>query len=359
MGYDQNHANMLTSNRRYDIDWIRVIAIGLLLIYHIAIGFQSWGILFGFITNKKSWESLWVPMSMLNVWRIPLLFFVSGMGVCFSLQNRNWKQLIQERAARILLPFVIGIFLIVPLHTFLWQYNYSFEINYNPHPGHLWFLGNIFSYVVLLSPLLIFLKKHEDGAVVRWTNTIFSTPLGLVFVITASVAEVVLVDPNPYEMYAMTWHGFFLGLLAFLSGFFFVSSGSAFWNMMLKWRWVFLAASVSLYIYRFLQFQMRVPGFQLAIESDLWIFSVLSFAYKYLNRPSSALRYLSQAAYPVYILHMLFLYLGSLVVFRFDISVYVQFILVLIITGVGCFGAYEGIRRVRILRPLFGLSGEI
>lgn len=347
---------MLTSNRRYDIDWVRVIAIGLLLIYHVAIGFQSWGIMIGFIANKKSWESLWVPMTMLNVWRIPLLFFVSGMGVYFSLQNRNWKQLIQERAARILLPFIAGIFLIVPLHTFLWQYYYSFEINYNPNPGHLWFLGNIFSYVVLLSPLLFFLKNHEDRVVVRCIKKIFSTPVGLLLVVAASVMEAVLLDPNPYEMYAMTWHGFFLGLIAFLSGFCFVLSGPPFWHMMLKGRWVFIVAAIGFYVYRFLQFQMRVPDFQLAIESDLWIFSVLSFAFKYLNRPSDTLRYLSQAAYPVYILHMVFLYLGSLVVFSLDVAVYVQFILVLIITVVGCFGAYEGIKRVRVLRPLFGLT---
>lgn len=87
---------MLTTNRRYDIDWLRVIAIGLLLIYHIAIGFQPWGVLIGFIQNNESLESTWIPMSMLNVWRIPLLFFVSGMGVCFAIRKRNWKQLLLE-----------------------------------------------------------------------------------------------------------------------------------------------------------------------------------------------------------------------------------------------------------------------
>jgi hypothetical protein len=39
--------------RRYDIDWLRVIAIGLLLIYHVAIGFQSWGTMIGFIACTK------------------------------------------------------------------------------------------------------------------------------------------------------------------------------------------------------------------------------------------------------------------------------------------------------------------
>ena len=121
---------MQTLNRRYDIDWVRVIAIGLLLIYHIAIGFQPWGIMIGFITNSKPWESLWTPMTMLNVWRIPLLFYVSGMGVYFALQNRNWKELITERVRRILLPFVFGMLCIVPLHIYLFEINYNWKLTY-------------------------------------------------------------------------------------------------------------------------------------------------------------------------------------------------------------------------------------
>jgi len=347
---------MLTSNRRYDIDWVRVIAIGLLLIYHIAISFQRWGIMIGFIANEKPWESLWIPMTMLNIWRIPLLFFVSGMGVYFAIQNRNWKQLLMERAGRILLPFLFGIFLIVPIHTYLWQYYYHFELDYNPNPGHLWFLGNIFLYVVLLSPVFFYLKTNENGKIARWIKSFLSNPFGLLPVIAAFVAEALLVDPNPYELYAMTWHGFFLGLLAFFFGFCFVLSGPSFWNMILKWRWLFFFAAVSLFIYRLVQFQMRVPAYQLAIESNFWIFSVFAFGYRYLNHSSKALNYLSQAAYPVYILHMIFLFLGSFLIFPLDIAVQLQFVLVLLFTVVGCFTFYELIRRVDIIRPIFGLK---
>ena len=67
----------MTTERRHDIDWLRVITIGLLLIYHVAIVFQPWGVLIGFIQSNKELSWLWVVMSMLNVWRIPLLFFVS------------------------------------------------------------------------------------------------------------------------------------------------------------------------------------------------------------------------------------------------------------------------------------------
>ena len=111
---------MIAADRRYDIDWLRVIAIGLLIFYHIGISFQPWGVFIGFIQSETPLESLWVPMSLLNIWRIPLLFFVSGMGVCFAMKKRRWKQLIVERTKRILLPFIFGVLFIVPVHLFIW-----------------------------------------------------------------------------------------------------------------------------------------------------------------------------------------------------------------------------------------------
>ena len=356
----QYYNNMSTINRRYDIDWLRVIAIGLLLLYHTAIGFQRWGIMIGFITNAEPWESLWIPMTILNVWRIPLLFFVSGMGVYFAIQNRNWKQLLKERAARIFIPFVFGIFVIVPIHMYLRQFYYRQQLSYYPDRAHLWFLGNIFVYVIILSPVFFYLKKNETGKFVSRIKKIFSHPLGLLLVIAAFMAEVLLVDPNPYELYAMTWHGFFLGLLAFLFGFLFVLSGANFRNMMLKWRWLFLAVAVSLYSYRLLQVQMSVPDLLLSIESNFWIFSIFAFGYKYLNRPGKSLSYLSQAAYPIYIIHMIFLFLASLLIFPLNIEVHLKFILVLTGTFVGSFIFYEFIiRRINIIRPLFGVENEI
>ena len=347
---------MLTANRRYDIDWVRVIAIGLLLIYHVAIGFQPWGIMIGFITNEKTWESLWIPMQMLNVWRIPLLFFVSGMGVYFAIRNRNWKELLLERAGRILIPFLFGMFVIFPISLFIWQYYYQFDRDYSANPGHLWFLGNIFLYVVVLSPVFFYLKKNEDSQFVNSVKRVLGSPLGLLLVIIAFITEALLVKPNPYELYAMTWHGFFLGLLAFFFGFCFVLSGEHFWNMILKWRWLFLTAAILLFVARYFYFDLRAPLYLIPVESNFWIFSVFAFACRYLNRRSNTLNYLSQAAYPVYILHMIFLYLGSMLIFRLDIAQPHQFVLVLLFTGIGCFATYELIRRVNFLRPLFGLK---
>lgn len=344
-------------DRRYDIDWMRVIAIALLLIYHVAIGFQPWGMMIGFITNEKSWDALWIPMSMMNVWRIPLLFYVSGMGVYFAIRNRSWKQLLLERAKRILLPFLFGVLLIVPLHIYIWQRYYHFDIAYLPGPGHLWFLGNLFVYVIVFAPIFFYLKRQEHGQLMRWMKKIFSSPLGILLMMGVFIAEVLLIDPMPFEMYAMTWHGFVLGLLAFFFGFCFVSCGVTFWPMILKWRWLFLAFAITFFIIRITYFQSSAPTYMLSIESNCWIVSFFAFAYKYFNHPSSLLRYLSRAAYPFYILHMIFLYLGSYFIFPLAIDVRIQFVLVLLATIIGCFLTYEFfIRRIAFIRLLFGLK---
>jgi glucans biosynthesis protein C len=344
-------------NRRYDIDWLRVIAIGLLLVYHTAIAFQPWGFMLGFLTNNKPWESLWVPMAMINIWRIPLLFFISGIGVYFAMQKRNWKQLLQDRAKRILIPFIFGIFCIVPVQEFITQRYYQQPVDYIPNPAHLWFLGNIFMYVLFLLPVFYYLAQHEKGKFVGWIRKILSNPLGLLIVTAAFISETVLLNPALYELYAMTSHGFFIGLLGFFSGFCFMLTGTPFWKMLLKWRWLFLMTAVAMYVYRLLQVQMKVPHIALAIESNCWIFTLFAFGYKYLNHPGKALRYLSSAAYPVYITHMIFLFLGSWLLFPLHTGVYVKFVLVWIFTVAGCFATYEFIiRRINLIRILFGLN---
>lgn len=349
---------VIKSNRRYDIDWLRVIAIGLLLIYHIAIGFQPWGVFIQFIQSNTSLDGLWVPMAMLNIWRIPLLFFVSGMGVSFAMRKRNFKELIKERSKRILLPFIFGVFAIVPLHIILWQKYYSQDISYPfLNPSHLWFLGNIFMYLLILSPIFFYLKKYENGKVVRILQRILRNPLGLLFVIGSFVIEAVIINPQSFELYALTKHGFFLGLIAFLFGFVFVISGNAFWENVLKWKWLYLSIALSFSLVRIFLFEFKLPNALMPIESCSWIFALFGIAYQYLNKPSKTLTYLSEGAYPIYIIHMAFLYLGSYLIFPLKISVLLKFPLTVLFTGVTCVIFYEfGIKRVSFLRPLFGLK---
>ena len=347
----------MTTERRHDIDWLRVIAIGLLLIYHIAIIFQPWAMLIGFIRSEEPVESLWVPMTMLNVWRIPLLFFVSGMGLYFALKKRSWRQLLVERSKRILLPFIFGIIAITPLHMYVFQANYNMPLSFYPHMGHLWFLGNIFVYVLLLLPLFFYLRKNEGGRFRKGLSSLMKHPMGPFAITIFFVLEAMVVQPQLFEMYAQTWHGFVLGIIAFFFGFLLVYSGKEFWQTVLKWRWLYIGIAAVLYAIRLFVFDTVSPGYLLAIESNCWIFGVFGFSHKYLNKPSSILRYLSQAAYPVYIIHMIGLYIGAMIILPLGIHPMLKFIAVVAFTGSFCYLIYEFIiRRVNFLRPLFGLK---
>ncbi|GAB2493746.1 MAG: acyltransferase [Cytophagales bacterium] len=349
----------MTTQRRYDIDWLRVIAIALLLIYHIAIVFQPWAMFLGFIKSDELMEGLWKPMTLLNVWRIPFLFFVSGMGVYFAIRKRNWKELLVERSRRILIPFLFGVVAIVPLHFLIFQAYYHLPLAYSPHPAHLWFLGNIFAYVLILTPIFFFLKKSKNGAFKKKLSAWMSNPLGPLSLSSLFVLEVLLVKPQVFEMYALTWHGFFLGIVAFFCGFLLVYSGESFWKTALTWRWAYLGLALGLYLTRWFSFDLVAPGYLMAVESVTWILAIFGFGYKYLNKPSATLTYLSQAAYPVYILHMVGLHAAAWVILPLNWPIFFKFLAIIGFTGLFCFVIFEFlIRRIPFLRPLFGLSWD-
>lgn len=347
---------MKIHTRRHDIDWLRVIAIWLLIVYHLMIGFQPFGVFIGFIQNNDKWTALQVPMSLLSIWRIPLLFFVSGMGVSFAIRKRNWSALIKERARRILLPLVFGALAIVPLHMFLWQDYYMQDLVYAPHPGHLWFLGNIFVYVLVLSPVFLFLKRKKDQPGGQRLISLFRHPLVFVILMVPFVLEAMIVQPEYFEMYAYTWHGFWLGLIAFFFGFLMVYVGDVFWQQLKRFKWLLLALAGAMFAVRWGYFDLSSPPGLKAVESNLFVFTVLGFGYQYLNKPSEWLSYLSSASYPIYILHMLFLYVGSYWMFPLSWSPAVKFTAICLLTFIGCYVVYEFIiRRTSVLRPLFGL----
>ena len=240
---------------------------------------------------------------------------------------------------------------------FLFQDYYNMPLSYFPHQGHLWFLGNIFVYVLILLPLCYYLKNYENGKIKNALAALMSHPGGPLLISLFFVIEVLLVEPQLFSLYAQTWHGFFNGFLSFFFGFLLVYSGKTFWQTVLKWRLLYVGLAIILYGIRFVVFATEAPGYLTAIESNCWILAVFGFGYKYLNKPSKTLSYLSQAAYPVYIIHMFVLYAGAFIILPLEIAPMLQFIGIVMFTIALCFVIYEFIiRRIRILRPLFGMT---
>lgn len=341
--------------RRHDVDWMRTLAMALLIVYHVVISFQPWAWSEGFPQTENSLEFLWIFMSMVNIWRIPILFMISGMGVRFAMERRDWKALLKDRTVLILLPFVFGFFFITPILGFASQVFYGQPISYAPGPGHLWFLPYIFAYVLLLIPLLFFLRNRPENSFFRFLTNLFRRPATLFLLAIPLMIESFIFDSGEFVRYQLTPHGFFLGLLLFFIGFLFVSIKDVSWSSAERIRWVALVVAFVLFLLRF-----SIPGLTeswlTAFESMCWMLAIIGFASLYLNKPSRSLSYFSKAVYPVYIVHLPIQFILAIFIFSLPVPGVVQFVLLLL----GTFGVslllYEIIKRIRWLRPLFGIK---
>ena len=355
--FGRNESKATTSQRRYDVDWLRIIAMGLLIIYHSVISFQPWAWVIGFPQNAESLEGVWILMSMINVWRIPLLFLISGMGVRFAMGRRNWQQLLKDRTLRILLPLVFGFFFIAPISVYISLLYYDQDVAYVPDFGHLWFLANIYLYVLLLMPVLYFLMNRPDNALFRLLTILFSRPWGLVLMALPMVFVAWIVDPSDFVAYAGTPHGFWQGIICFFTGFVFISMRQQFWPAVQQICWPVLFIAFLLFLVRLTAFQLvGVPNALLGFESMLWMLAILGLGATYLNKPSRLLRYASPAVYPVYIVHMPV----QFVLAYFLLPTPLPALLKLFVLLVSTFGVsillYEILRRVKWIRPMFGMK---
>jgi glucan biosynthesis protein C len=345
--------------RRYDVDWLRVLALGLLIVYHCVVSFQLWASAIFFPQNEESLEGLWILMSMVNVWRIPVLFLISGMGVRFAMERRDWRQLLKDRTIRILIPFVFGFFVISPIFIAFALAFYGYDLAYVPDPGHLWFLANIYLYVLLLLPVLAYLKNRPDSVIWRVLSRPMGWPLGILLFALPLMLEAWLVAPENYATYAMTSHGFLLGLLCFFFGFAFVSLQDLFWPATERVRWFALAMAFLLYLARlwiFFEMETAFNGL-IAFESMCWMLAIFGFASRYLNRPSRSLRYCSMAVYPVYIVHLPVQFFLAMFLFPLALSAPIKLILLLLGTfGISLFLYQYVLRPLKWIRPLFGMK---
>jgi len=323
----------------------------------VVVGFQPWAKDILFIQNDQTLESLWPLMGMLNVWRIPILFVVSGMCVGFALERRTWKLFLKDRTLRIFVPFVFGLFFICPISLYIAMMHYGMEAVYWPNPGHLWFLVNIYLYVLLLLPLLFYLRNRPQHVIFRFLLRAFRHPVGLYVLTLPLIAEAVLLQPEYFSLYVGTLHGFLLGLICFLVGFLFVSLKQVFWRAAEEIRHVALVLAFVLYLVRLLVFELEGPSGLIAFESMNWMFAILGYGSVYLNKPSQMLTYLSKAVYPIYIVHMPVQFFFSYYLLPLSLPASVKLVMLLIATFCLSLLLYELlIKRMRWIRPLFGMK---
>jgi len=342
--------------RRYEIDALRVIALALLIIYHVFASYQPFANSIRFIQYDQELSQYWFVAELFNVWRIPILFVISGMAIGFVLRRRSVKEVVADRMMRLVPPLAFGSFFFCPAYLALHSISLNQNPTYEPNPGHLWFVWNLVTYSILSIPLILYFKRHPENFVIRTLRATF--PFGLlVFLPLPLMLETVLSKPWEFAFFPIR---FWYGLVCYAAGFVLVSTGEKFWNSLTKVCHFALPLAILCYLGRmeYLDWELlRQNHSSTAFESGMWMLALLGYGSLFLNKPTNIFTYLSKAVFPIYVIHMPVQQLLALVVFPWALAPSVTFLLHVVLTLLLCGVLYEFvIRRIGFLYPVMGLK---
>ena len=365
----------MKSIRRHDIDWIRVLAFDVLILYHIGMFFNTWD---SQIKNNITLNWLAYPMLFSSLWRLPLLFVVSGMGTRFALSYRTGGQYIKERFIRLLIPLLVGILVIVPpqvyaerladgdfLGSFWAFYPHFFEPVYpegNLSWHHLWFLPYLLLMSVLATPLFLKLRRDNNVLSQRLRQCLTKSPYYLyLFTIPLLVVEFTMEPVFPVTRALIgDWYALVYYFLLFVSGFVLITIGQAFWKAIDKIKSIaLLAGLVSFQIFWWLgttlDSHFLIPVFKIMTMWSI-ILAVFGFGARHLNKASRILVYRNEAVYPFYIIHYTIIVLMGYWLMNNSMPIFLKFLIMFAGTYAGSWMFFEIVKRVWFLRPLFGLK---
>ena len=370
--------------RLYFIDWVRVLAFGLLILFHCAMPF----VVFGWeIKNKQQSAMLSSVILWLHQWRLPLLFFIAGAGANFSLARRSWYRFLGERVTRLFIPLWFAILFIIPIQIYFeklqhGQYSGTYLAFYPsvwtfvPYPegtlswSHLWFVAYLFVFNLLLLPLFLILKA---APVCRWKVALLQRVASPVFLVGLAGVFVLIYFKCyirwPEQLSLLDdWFVFNSSLTLFFLGYF-LADVSWFWETCEKYRWQFLALAVVCILYLFAKYwwSLQLPKEQnqalylygVVNSIHVWtlILAILGFARRYLNVGSPFLKYITPAVYPFYILHQTVIVSSGYFVVQWPIPNLLKFAILTVV----CFGSlallyHFVIKRSVVTRVLFGVK---
>lgn len=368
--------------RRFDLDWLRVIAFALLMLFHTGMMFNTWN---WHIKNLETSSLLDWMMRFLHQWRMPLLFFISGSAVCFAMDRHSTWKFFLERHKRLLLPLAFGILVIIPPQVYyerlyqhqqydsFWSfYPTIFQTGSYPQGNlswhHLWYLPYIWVYSMIMLPVFVWLRSPTGRRMLETGLQWLEKPwiLFLIF-LPSAISEVVLRPFWPHDGNNLfpDWANFTHKLTFFVAGFI-LSSGSRLWDAIeshrRKFLWAGLLATVALYSIWFSHLKFTpysAAGMRFLQNFHIWMWILLALGYgrRYLNFNHPFLRYANEAVYPFYILHQTVIVMLGYHIVWMGWSMSLKFLIVIGGTFLITWGLYAWIiRPFNWLRVPFGMK---
>ena len=372
------------SERRHYIDWVRVLAFLLLIFFHCAMPFVNYG---WEIKNKETSAGLTRLIWWLHQWRLPLLFFISGVGIHFSLKKRSVIQFTGERFVRLFIPLLFAMFFTIPLQVYFeWLQKGKINISYPefypsvwqlvPYPdgsltwSHMWFVVYLFVFCLLLIPVFSLFKiPLLKTAKLRLADSL-SNPVALFLLFI------------PFMLYHFTfyieypeqgsllgdWFLFLFSLTLLFYGYF-LGGSDKFWDTCAKYRYYFIGIAIACILYLFPAYwwnldlpkvkdkRLYIFGILNSIHIWMLILSILGFAKVHLNFTNNFLKMANKAVYPFYILHQTLIVSFGYYITQWPLPIFVKMVLLILLTFLSLVLIYRYIiKPFKLMRIFYGLK---
>lgn len=376
-------ARAAAESRRYDLDWLRVLAFTGVFFYHSARFFNSndWH-----IKNAETSALVDAITGIFELWGMPLIFAISGASIFFALRPGGAMRFLRERALRLLAPLAFGILVLAPPQIYLerlthgdfqgtfWQFLPRFFDGDFAWTGvHLWYLEYLFLFTLVLLPLFVWLKRPAGQRAIESLSR-FSARPGAIFLwvlplalVTALADPFSLLRPAPSEAIVRL----ILYPLPLIYGFL-IFSDNAIQQAIIRQRRATLALALVSSPAPLLArlgveewgWQLGLPGFVLLMTLAMllvwsYILAILGYGLRYLNANPPQLTYANEAVLPFYILHQPVILLIGYFVIPLALPIALKYAIIAPLAFGATLGLYEvGIRRWNLARRVFGLKAR-
>ena len=374
---ERSKTTVSQTTRRYDIDWLRVLAVLLLIPFHTARIFDIWEPFYA--KNAQSSWALSYFIAFVAPWHMPLLFLIAGAATWFALGFRTGGQYANERFKRLLIPFIFGLIVVVPpqaYYALLRNPSYSDSyLQFYPHffeswedlsgyfgtftPAHLWFILFLFGFSLMGLPLFLYLRG-ESGERLLSGPAAFSERRGEIFLfavpltITETLPEIG--GKNPFFYIALFIYGYVL-----MSDGRFQKALDREKGIALILGVISMAAVYALgpWVRQFPDYspQQVLFAFLRNFNAWFWVVALLGLGHRHLGINNKVLRYASEATYPFYILHQTVIVAIGFYAVRLNIGVALKFTTIAVSSLVATVILYDLlVKRTSVTRFLFGMK---
>ena len=363
--------------RKYFLDWLRVLAFGALILFHVGMLYVTWTYN---IKSPRLVPAIEPAMNALGAFRLALLFFVSGVASRFLIGRLGPRLFARDRLRRLLPVILFGMAVVIPPQTYVelvskgvtsqdylsfWWTQYLAADQTLVRPlhktmptwDHLWFIVYLFFYTLLFALVFALTHWRSTGAARRWQLPLPVLLLGPALLLAAANLLIVTRFPmtealvNDWGAH-LKWFGmFWIGVVC--------ARDDRFWDWARRHRARLALAALVLVTVQTLIHTYENPWYQIVYGFYAWaaICALVGYAAQYLNKPSALLTHLNEAVLPVYVLHQPILLIAAYFIFPLHWPLAAEALTLAAITGFGSLAIYELlIRPFRIPRILFGLK---